>query len=226
MKWKNMKKSNADNIMQTWGGKPEIDCDMEYADIRSDLISAYSETLKQLNNNKIQGHEYSFDIALGMKLYDILSVKNHFSVRDASNDGIWRYISIKVVPDIVFARWGINPSRFWRESRRIWLKTLWWYIYLSWQGSVEETLMILRDNTTDQIVQLVERPGSNGYRVELYRQIMQYYGNLPAEMKKGNLLMFRRVMKLNTARLRVVEPALLQGGEKQYVKELFGYFDL
>jgi hypothetical protein len=43
--------------------------------------------------------------------------------------------------------------------------------------------------------------------------------------KQQNRTLFRKIMKLNTARLKIVEPALYNGGIKTYVEELIGYFD-
>ena len=48
---------------------------------------------------------------------------------------------IRVLPDIVYLRW-LNSSRFYSEPRSV-AESLWWYIHLSWQGTVEETLRIL-----------------------------------------------------------------------------------
>lgn len=169
---------------------------------------------------------YDFDLLFGIKMYELLSNEYQISERQASQDGVWMFLSIEVVPDIVFRRWkALNESRYYKESRRIWLKTLWWYIHLSWQGNVKNTFEILRDNTTDDLVQLVERSGSKGYRVNLYREIMKNYSQVVEGEKGRKNQLFRKVMKLNTARARVIEPALTDGGEEQYVKELFKYFD-
>src|SRR5699024_11798367 len=100
--------------------------------------------------------------------------------------------------------------------RRIWLKTIWWYIHLSWYKNKSETYDILKDNSTDTILQLVERP-SLGYYIDLYREIMyQYYktGNSDRDL-------FRRVLKLNTARIVSTSPELLDGGLVIYVAKLF-----
>lgn len=227
MRWKTLSKADADMLMQRWKDKPWEKYDSDYIDIRNELLNAMKSTAFDLDieKSKIQNAGYEFDLLFGLKLFHILAINNKMNPRTASDDGVWRYISIHVVPDIVFLRWGLNPIRFWKESRRIWLKTLWWYIYLSWQGDSEKTFEVLKDNTTDEIVQLVERSGPFGYRVDLCRNIMAYYGSLGEEQKKRSSQIFRRVMKLNTARVKVVEPALLAGGEKEYVKELFEYFD-
>lgn len=101
-----------------------------------------------------------------------------------------------MIPDIVHARWGMNASHFYQTSRRIWLKTIWWYIHLSWQNSIDETYKILIGNTTDTILQLVERPGL-GYNVELFREIMKQYANYSDSSRN----LFRTVLKLNTAKI-------------------------
>lgn len=229
MNWRTLSKTEANIVMLNWNDEelPVVDCDVEYEQMRNDLLNAMKTTAfdLEIEKSKIQNAGYDFDLNFGLKLYSILTKGYHLNPRIASDDNVWRYLSMKVVPDIVFYRWGINPGRFWKESRRIWLKTLWWYIYLSWKNNEEETYEILKDNTTDEVVQLVERSGPSGYRVETCRCIMEYYGTLEKESKKRNNQIFRRVMKLNTARTKVIEPALVEGGEKMYVKELFEYFD-
>lgn len=228
MKWKHLSKNESHSIMESWTEVEEPSgLNRDYRNLREDLITAFEEALlnADIENGKIKGNEYKTDLHFGLALYDLLNDKYKFNIRMASTDGIWRYLSIAVIPDIVGKRWGLNPGRFWRESRRMWLKALWWYIHLSWQGSTEATLEVVKGNTTDEIVQLVERSGSDGYRVELYRQIMRYYGSLAAEQKARNSELFRKVMKLNTARIKVVEPDLVSGGVQVYVKELFEYFE-
>jgi hypothetical protein len=89
-----------------------------------------------------------------------------------------------------------------------------------------ETFKILKENTTDEIVQMVERSGKFGYRIDVSRAIMKYYGEMEKQKKKDHPGIFRKVMKLNTARTRVIEPSLMDGGETAYVKELFEYFEL
>ena len=150
-----------------------------------------------------------------IRLYDILGLNNNFSNRAASNDEIWRFLSIRVIPDIVHSRWGMNEARY-MTSRRIWLKNLWWYIHLSWNGDTERTYEILKNNTTDTVLQLVERPGV-GYYVSLYREIMLRYSCI----NDPSRTLFRKVLKLNTALLPVTYPELISGGIKEYVSYLF-----
>lgn len=157
--------------------------------------------------------KYRIDLDVGLRLYKILSV-NEIGMRTAADTDFWRYISLLVLPDIVQRRYPDNATRFWQNKRRIWLKAVWWYIHLSWQESEESTRAVLSRHSTDEIVQLVERSGRNGYRVSLYREIMRQSIN-----RSTNAL--RVVMKFNTARLMTTEPSLYKGGVTGYVDRLY-----
>lgn len=188
----------------------------EFEYLREQLIEARDSLYDKYNFDNANKLDYQFDVLFGLKLYDILRKDDDFSNRVAANDEIWRFLSIKVIPDIVHARWGMNASHFYQTSRRIWLKTIWWYIHLSWQNSIDETYKILIDNTTDTILQLVERPGL-GYNVELFREIMKQYANYNDSSRN----LFRTVLKLNTAKILTTSPELVDGGIEKYVDSLF-----
>ena len=188
----------------------------EFEHLREQLIEARDSLYDEYNFDNANKLDYQFDVLFGLKLYDILRKDDDFSNRVAANDEIWRFLSIKVIPDIVHARWGMNASHFYQTSRRIWLKTIWWYIHLSWQNSIDETYKILIDNTTDTILQLVERPGL-GYNVELFREIMKQYANYNDSSRN----LFRTVLKLNTAKILTTSPELVDGGIEKYIDSLF-----
>lgn len=225
MKWLQLKKNESENIFSYWNEQPVPDYDPSYEKIRTDLVNIFNITRDELNttNQDIPKKGYAFDLLFGLRLYELFQNQG-LNLRDATDDGFWRYLSIKVAPDLIFHRWGLRPERFWSRGRRIWLKTLWWYIHLSFQGTVDRTHKTLRNNTSDEIVQLVERAGQFGYRVDLYREIMKQYGPI-AENSKESSSLFRKVMKLNTARCKMIEPQLVTGGLQAYVRELFEYFD-
>jgi len=188
----------------------------EFQELRLKLIAARDEVFDKHNLDSSEKLDYTLDLSFGLKLYEILNEQIGFTNRVASNDDIWRYLSICVVPDIVHSRWSLNEDRFYKSPRRIWLKTIWWYTHLSWRGNSCETYSLLVSNTTDTIQQLVERPGI-GYHTDLYREIMlQYnlYGNSSRDL-------FRRVLILNTARLITNSPELVENGIVGYVNELF-----
>ena len=226
MKWIDLKKTDSQEIFSSWSQVPEPDYEESYIKLRNDIQIIYESTKTELglSDAQIAAKGYSFDLLFGVRLYELLNNSYNLNLRNASNDGIWRYLSLKVVPDIIYHRWGLRPERYWSRGRRTWLKTLWWYVHLSFQGTADKTFRVLKNNTADEIVQLVERAGSSGYRVTLYREIMKQYAPI-AEKKKESSSLFRKVMKLNTARCKMVEPDLAAGGIEGYVRELFEYFE-
>ena len=203
--------------------------------INTDGLSEYDltvrETIKNVfdiyykladgNKNKM----YPLDLYVGLKIYELLDPeKSEFTISDAADDDMWRYISVKVLPDMTHLRYpptnelgarNINKKRFYSEKRRIWIKSLWWYIYLSWQGNKEATYQVLKGNAIDNINKLIETPG-RGYRLSLYRTLMREY----ALRSQYNTDYFAGVTKLNNAKCKTVEPSLLRDGEIEYVRIL------
>lgn len=235
--WNSLSAEEFENVRKNWQSELDGELSDSYAELRKSLLTAWNFTVTSVR--KDQSHQklekYMVDIRFGRALYSELA-RRGFSQRLASFDGVWIYLCIKVVPDIIVSRFkekgssqNVNEARFWKTSRRIYLKTLWWYIHLSLQDGpdlksrLSNTVEMLKDHTTDTVVQLVERSGKSGYRPEVYREIMKYYSNLEASPRVKTAL-FRKVMVLNTARTVTVEPELCQGGVKAYVKELYGYF--
>ncbi|MEB6588391.1 hypothetical protein MXM82_04460 [Pseudomonas asiatica] len=158
----------------------------------------------------------AYDIEVGLALYRVLAVHG-VNQRCAADDGLWRFLSLKLLPDLVADRWGGNAAaRFWKGRSRIWLRAMWWMVHLTWQGSEDETRAVLRTVTTDTIMQLVERPGRAGFRVELTRSLFA-----ERTLRKPSQSQFRAAMKLNTAKVLVVEPSLFVGGLAGYAKVLF-----
>lgn len=189
-----------------------------------DLKDGYSKIINDPRFGFVQKKDYYKDYMFGLFMYDYFSKKNWFSLRTASDADFWRFLSVKVVPDIVKNRYDCNPKYYGGgNSNRIWLKTIWWFIHLSWQGTLENTRRILLRNqfTTDTILNLGDRSGRNGVHVDTYRKIVQFYAEIPSEYKSRSQDLFRTVMKLNTAKILSVEPSLCSGGEEEYVRTLF-----
>lgn len=197
-----------------------------YRMMHFDILEFYEES-----RDTVQGgpkEKYNSDLDFGLKLYEYLNEKHGMDAVTASDDDVWRYMQMEVVPAIIFDRWpaddvrgNINDERFWKNSRRIWLKTLWWYVHLSLQNdSLTETRKILSENNSDTISQLVERSGV-GYRIDLYREIMKRL--YLSESSDRNLL--RKVLKLNVVHCATIEPLLFASGLGEYVENLFAYFE-
>ena len=209
---------------------PVIDDD--YETIRIDFVKAYAEIRNSIpaNSGRIK---YLTDIKFGSFIYEYFSDKPWFTLRVAENDAFWRYLSLKVIPDIVGKRWGNSAAdHFYFRSNRIWLKTIWWYMYLSWQGDIKQTETMLDNEncTTDTILNFIERSGRRGVYVDVHRNIIKQYCNIPHDLvvkldsklkiKSKNDSFFRCIMRLDTARITVMEPGLFDGGEKAFVKSL------
>lgn len=241
--WNSMNKEAFDTMAMEWNETLPENLDEDYRAIRLDLIEAETTARNKVESSEeySKKKDYFTDLFFAEEVYKILE-KHDLSPRVASNDKVWIYLCVKVVPDIVKRRYNkstkktdkgmvvlnVSEDRYWKKTRRIYLKTLWWYFYLSMQTDdagkpdLAKTVEILKGNSTDEIVQLTERSGTAGYRVDVYRNMMRFYAD---NRDKYDNETFRKVMVLNTARTRIVEPSLLDGGTEAYVKELFEYFD-
>lgn len=230
---KTLNRSEAENAMKDWLDNyptlPKVE--REYLKIRED-IKAIADKVTQHCPTDIAKKDYYIDVHIGILLYEYLWQQPGFNLRAAANDDFWRYLSVKVVPNVVAERWGKdNESHYWSKPSRIWLRSIWWYIHLSWQGDMRTTASILEAPcfSTDSILNLEERTGRNGTFINVYRFIMYYYSHIPekelveynkqAKTQRDDL--FRTVMRLNTAKVMVIDPALYLGGEKEYVRSLF-----
>ena len=228
MKWIELNREESSRLYDRFCENGEFTYAQDYSDIREDICLLFETTLGQIGITVDQisqkNYSYQLDLQFGIKLYTTLNQKYDMNVRLAATEGIWRYLSVCVVPDLVEKRYGKDhPDRFWKKPKRLWLRVLWWYVHLSWQGSEEATIDILKDNSTDEILQLVDRCGRGGYRVNLYREMMKKNGQIdPADRRKKQL--FRKMMVLNTARVQVIEPEVAAGGTAGYVESLCEYF--
>jgi hypothetical protein len=185
----------------------------DYLQLREQLLRAIPQFGSQTEDGA-----GAYDVDAGLALYRILCDFG-LDVRTAADDGVWRFLSLKVLPDLVAARWSLVPEeRFWKGRSRIWLRVIWWLVHLAWQGSEEQTRAVLLGATTDTIVQLVERPGRGGFRIELARALSR-----ERSRRKLSQTVFRALMKLNTARLMVTEPTFCEGGIDGYVSGLMNH---
>ena len=231
MKIEILSREKAKQSMADWlnNGQEIINLPSSYDIIRHDLSNAYIKIEEE--NNDLPKKDYMIDINFGVFLYSYLNSKKWFSLRCAADDGFWRYMSVVVIPDIVAKRWGNdNETHFWKQSNRIWLKTLWWYIHLTWNKDERNTLDIISGFSfnTDMIQGLVERSGYKGTFINVYRSIVYHYSKVNKDdiirykkrtSSKSDSL-FRAIMRLNTARCLVIDPCLYEGGEDGYVLSL------
>jgi len=226
VKWNELDKETSSVLYEEYCADDTFEVPEDYKTLRDELCQLFVDTMYELEIEveDIPVNAYQIDYIFGIKIYSLLTGKYGMTIREAATDGIWRYLSVRVVPDLVAMRYGKDhPDRFWKKAKRLWLRVIWWYIYLSWQGDENKTKAILKDNSTDEILQLVDRCGRGGYRVSLYREFMKKYSELDREERRKNQI-FRKMMVLNTARVQVIEPGLVDGGERKYIDDLCDYF--
>ena len=169
------------------------------------------------------------DYSLGLKLYVEWLPLGSIDLRQASDNGFWRNLTCRVVPDYVLRRWPaknapedplkLAHSRYYSQDQRNWLKIIWWMIHLSWQGSLSSTEATLKNLGSDAISQVVERTGVGGYNVDLCRKIIQKVGEYDNQASAEKAL--RRAMKLNTMRSQTIIPEFHDKGLEGYVSALF-----
>jgi hypothetical protein len=201
----------------------------------NDEINIRSTICAALDDYEGKGFtQYDIDRRLALALYTEVLPVECFPARMAANDGLWRRLSLQVVPDQVARRWPSAPadmgaaafprSHFWSSPQRIWLKSLWWYAHLSWQANPYLSTLeiaaltgdILERGSTDAVMHLVERPGTGGFRVDFCRVLMRCLRDTPG----FSVTKLKSVLKMHTARVCLVEPAFFRGGVKGYVDEL------
>lgn len=223
MEWKELSKNDAKKYYETHliqnEFKDKNDYDIKYANLKNKLEQYYNETRIELGifNENMSIKNYKFDYLFAIKLYKLLtSDEFYMGEREASNDNIWRYIQLYIVPNIIIKRWGIeNAVHLYTQSNRLYLKCLWWYVHLSYDGENTKEILMSENFSTDTIVQFTERTGKKGYQIALYRGIIYN-----AYKYKLNNAEFRKLMKLNSAKIKIINPFLVEGGIDSYVKSL------
>ncbi len=224
MIWKKLEKTLAKNLYEEYLEKDSFDCDTneDYKLLKVKLERAYYKSKIEALKFDKKKIKYNTDMLFGFELYKILNSFS-FGLYEASDNEIWNYLSLKVVPNLVFDRWheSINTmdQRFYRIPRRIWLKYLWWYIYSTYQTengniSKEKTIECLRHFNTDYILQLTERTGSTS-NPTLTREMTKA---IAKHQNDGHRPIYRNSLKYHNAKRLTIEPAFFDGGEEGYSK--------
>jgi hypothetical protein len=221
-------KQAAKQLWETWlAGQPVAECPNLSKDERSfrGKLIEHAERAGGCSDPAI-------DIPIALELYYRLLplCAGHFTLGMASDDGIWRSLTMRVIPDYVAKRWGIKQtksngeiveqsSHFWSQPQRNWLKALWWYCHFADRGDADEAssegLLRSIQSHSDAIQGLVERPGRKGFDVALNRELLSRLTNKTMTVDK-----FKELLKINTAASRLTVPALCDGGAAGYVDSL------
>ena len=219
MKYKVLKRNDAKKLFEEYeqNGLPkQFELSKEYLKMRDDLLELAN--LKSFNKSEL----YKFDLDFAINLYDYFNELEDFNETVASNYNFWMYISLKVVPDIVAKRRGFVAEYYYSKNVRIYLATLWWYVHISWQGSIEKTYDCLEKLNTDYILQLVERTGKGIY-LEVSRAIIKRICSVSDKERNkrvNDANLMRRVLMLNTAKIENFN-LLFENDVDAYVAMLF-----
>lgn len=192
----------------------------DYREFRDKIVLAWKDV--DAAGKSLRTYQYHLDVKVGLTLYTFLRI-NGFNQIYAETDDWWRFITVRLFPDLTYMRYPaddevrINRKRFFEHTRRIWLKTLWWYVHLSWQGDENRTEAVLEKLGTDAISQIIERPG-RGYRPEVFRAIAL---KCATESSWCGSKPFQKVMARHSIYNASFEPTLFRGGLSGYADHIF-----
>ena len=207
-------------IVEEWkNGKFSDSVDVEYREIREKIFGEY-ERYKNKSG-------YEIDLRVGLALYELfLSDEYKLNPIYANDDDIWRYLSVRVFLDVTYLRepssdrFGVyfSHDRVYKHTKRIWIKQLWWWIHLAWQGDVDSTYEVLKKYGSGRISQVLERAGK-GYRIDVTRKLLKKMSERTTQSKVSQDD-FRALMMLYYAKMFVVEPTLVDGGIDSFLDKI------
>lgn len=208
------------SLVEDWkNGSFSDTVDGEYREIREKIFSEY-EKYKQANG-------YEKDLRVGLALYELL-LSDEYKLNPiyANDDDIWRYLSVRIFLDITYLRepssdrFGVyfSHDRVYKHTKRIWIKQLWWWVHLAWQGDYESTYQVLIKYGSGRISQVLERAGK-GYRIDVTRQLLKKMAERAGQSKVSQDD-FRAMMMLYYAKMFVVEPTLVDGGIESFLDKI------
>lgn len=216
---------NKREALTQWNRWIESGHELENLAPQEDAVRAKLENIHKKHEHLIAKKKFfEYDVEFGISLHKLFSSIRLNSLRIMSDDGFWRYTSIIIAPHIVNYRHPDKADYYFKKPSRVWFKSIWWLIYLTWQGDYETTKKLLLSGkfTTDTTVALCERTGLEGTNIELYRAIVRKAGTV----SNFGMTELRRIMKLNTVKSLVVEPSLCEGGVEGYVEGLYKNLDI
>lgn len=224
MKYYELKRQDAQKIYEDIVNGTVVINDNFFAKLDNDYKKIRKEILSWIEKNPVVKN-YDFDLRFAIMIHEYFSEKNfeEFNEAIASNYGFWRFICLKVIPDIINERHGYVKEYFYDKNVRLYISTLWWYIEMCYQGNYEQTYQCLKKRSTDYILQIVERPGRDGMFLDVSRLIVYYLSKLPDEIvnkKYNNQTLLRRIAIQNTAKSSNYN-LIFENKADEYVKGLF-----
>ena len=104
MDWKELSRDESHQMYDYYCDSDEINCPDQYIPLREDILLLFSNALNRIGITEEQisqkNNSYQLDLFFGIKLYTTLNQKYGMDVRLASSEGVWRFLSVCVVPEI------------------------------------------------------------------------------------------------------------------------------
>jgi hypothetical protein len=209
----------------------------QFQDPLSRFDSQSSQTLHRLRLSLVKALDdaenadkkgFAMDCMLSIALY-CNTIEMNIPMRVAASMSFWYWISLKLIPDLVFRRFSdMNRKNlrmhYFHDSRRVWPYVLWWGAHLTWQGDVEKTKQMLSCGFNVSAIEAFIYRGGSGFRVDLFRMIAAYFAEINKTYIASDKEVLRKVMVLNTSKTVTIEPVYYSGGMYKYVQDLFAPF--
>lgn len=181
---------------------------------------------------------YQIDLVYGKKIFELLSSYDWFTWDVATNRGFWRYIALFVMPQCVYERFKSEDSEgnvkmtalashFYAKWERVYPFTLFWIFKIADQGNPEATFDFLSKDcfSTDTILNVIERMGPKGFRLDIYRKILERFSALDfskyAETIGSPNYVLRALLVEHGIKNSVYVPELCANGIDGYIEKVF-----
>ncbi len=213
------------NLGETWVLGPGLFNQCSWPVIQRNRVSLEAvcgmrATLAGVLPSNLSDRPEATDLLVAKCLWNFFVGDGQLSLSQASDGGFWRWMSVRILPDLIYKRFGNEFSlpRFLNvgSSKRCWPQRLYW---LAWMcadetGQLKEDLLSVLAKTDIQSGML-ERTGS-GYDREMYQNILSVVGR----QEPGKRAMVTRgMMKRLTAIRGTRETCSLTPDEKLKLSE-------
>lgn len=206
--------------------------------LKNPELKTISKELTRLMVGEAVGKSpYQQDLLYGRELFRVLSNASWFNWGVATNDDFWRFLSVCAIPNVVFDRFANEKNEtigtdalkehFYAKHGRIYPFSLYWIYRICDQGSLEKTYEFLSKPCfgTDMILNVAERMGPKGFRVDVYREILQRFADLRHEEYSKSIgapnQILRSLLVQHGVKNAVFIPESHEGGVEGYIEELF-----
>ena len=150
----------------------------DHEELHDKLLELWEKAKAEIDSRNV----YLRDLYFALDLFEFFTQQG-FSQWEAADNEIWAGLTFKVVPDLYYDRWPWDKKEHeqrwtFRRNWRVWMKTLWWWIYLAMvtdhNGNLdkEKTREQLKIYETTSIETLLDRCG-RGFRVEFCRKLIK-----------------------------------------------------